>query len=121
GSPDALPRAGCCAERLGRSVMAVPTITAVTPSAGPAAGGDLVRVTGTDFAAAVEVLFDGVPATVESLRDEAGVSIADVRTPAHADENVDVTVRNLDGSGVPVPGEEESLAAAYRFLRARIA
>lgn len=101
--------------------MAVPTITSVTPSAGPAAGGDLVRVTGTDFAAAVEVLFDGVLATVESLRDEAGVSIADIRTPAHADGTVDVTVRNLDGSGVPVPGEEATLAAAYRFLRARIA
>jgi len=101
--------------------MAVPTITSVTPSAGPAAGGDLVRVTGTDFAAAVEVLFDGVLATVESLRDEAGVSIADVRTPAHADGTVDVTVRNLDASGVPVPGEEATLAAAYRFLRARIA
>lgn len=101
--------------------MAVPTITSVTPSAGPAAGGDLVRVTGTDFAAAIAVLFNGVPATVESLRDEAGASIADVRTPAHADGSVDVTVRNLDGGGVPVPGEEATLAAAYRFLRARIA
>ena len=83
--------------------MAVPTITSATPGAGPAAGGDLVRVTGTDFAATVEVLFDGVLATVESLRDEAGVGIADVRTPAHADGSVDVTVRNLDAGGVPVP------------------
>lgn len=100
--------------------MAVPTITTVNPTSGPTAGGDLVRITGTDFAAAIDVLFGGVPATVASLRDEAGVSIADVRTPPHADGSVEVTVRNLDGSGVPIPGEEATLAAAYRYLRASI-
>lgn len=101
--------------------MAVPTITTLTPTSGPAAGGDLVRITGTDFAAAIEVLFAGVPGVVVSLRDEAGVSIADVRTPAHPDETVDVTVRNLDGSGAPIPGEEATLASAYRFRRAGVA
>lgn len=61
--------------------MAVPTITTLTPTSGPAAGGDLVRITGAHFAEQVEVLFGAVPATVVSVRDEAGASIADVRTP----------------------------------------
>src|SRR5690606_38085929 len=65
-------------------------------------------------------LFGAVPATVVSVREETGASIADVRTPPHEDETVAVTVRNLDGTGTPVPGEEATLAAAYRFLRSQL-
>lgn len=100
--------------------MAVPTITALTPTSGPSSGGDLVRVTGSDFAARIEVLFGAVPATVVSVRDEAGVGVANVLTPPHEDATVDVNVRNLDDDGVPVPGEEAMLAGAYRFLRAQL-
>ena len=32
----------------------------------------------------------------------------------------DSLLRNLDENGVPIPGEEATLAAAYRFLRPRI-
>jgi len=100
--------------------MAVPTLTGVSPSTGPTAGGDVVRLTGTGFAAQVAVLFSDVPGEVLSVRDEAGVSLADVRTPAHADAVVDVTVRNLDADDLAVPGEEATLADAYRFQRPRI-
>lgn len=102
--------------------MAIPTITSVSPRSGPASGGDLVRIAGTGFAQDIEVRFGDAPAAVELLREEAGgVRMADVRTPPHSDGRVDLTVRNLDGDGVPIPGEEATLAAAYRFLRARIA
>ena len=100
--------------------MAVPTLTGVSPATGPTAGGDVVRLTGTGFAPHVAVLFGDIPAEVLSVRDEAGVSLADVRTPAHAEAVVDVTVRNLDAAGVPVPGEEATLADGYRFHRPRI-
>ena len=100
--------------------MAVPTLTGIAPATGPTAGGDVVRLTGTGFAAQVAVLFGVVPADVLSVRDEAGVALADVRTPPHADAIVDVTLRNLDAAGVPVPGEEVTLVGAYRFLRPRI-
>lgn len=100
--------------------MAVPTLTGISPATGPTAGGDVVRLTGTGFAPQVVVLFGEAPAEVLSVRDEAGASLADVRTPAHADAVVDVTLRNLDAAGVPVPGEEAALADAYRFLRPRI-
>ena len=100
--------------------MAAPTLTGISPATGPTGGGDVVRLTGTGFAVKVAVLFGDAPAVVLSVREEAGVSLADVRTPAHADAVVDVTIRNLDAAGVPVPGEEATLAGAYRFLRPRI-
>lgn len=100
--------------------MAMPTLTAVTPTAGPTSGGDLARLTGTGFAAQVAVTFGGAPAQVLAVRAEAGGFVADVRTPAHAEAVVDVTLRNLDAAGVSVPGEEATLAGAYRFLRPRI-
>jgi hypothetical protein len=100
--------------------MATPAINTISPTAGPASGGDLVRITGSGFAARFEVLFGDVPADVVSVRDEGGVSLADVRTPGHAEAVVDITLRNLDASGAPVPGEEAVLGGCYRFLRPRI-
>ncbi len=100
--------------------MAIPVISGISPQTGPASGGDLVRISGSGFAAQVEVLFGDAPGEVISVRAEAGVSLADVRTPGHADATVDITLRNLDAGGNPVPGEEVVLLGAYRFLRPRI-
>jgi hypothetical protein len=100
--------------------MAAPVISGISPATGPTAGGDLVRISGMDFAAQVEVLFADAPGEVLSVREEAGISLADVRTPTHAEAAVDVTLRNLDAGGNPVPGEEVVLPGAYRFLRPRI-
>ena len=86
--------------------MAVPALTGINPASGPTSGGDLVRLTGTGFAAQVTVLFGDAPAEVIAVREEAGQSLADVRTPAHIEGTVDVCLRNLDAAGVPVPGEE---------------
>ena len=100
--------------------MAMPAIRSICPATGPTAGGDVVRITGSGFAAQIAVLFDDVEAEVLSVRDEGGISVVDVHTPAHAEAVVDVTLRNLDGAGTPVPGEEVVLPGAYRFLRPRI-
>ena len=100
--------------------MAIPAISSISPTTGPAAGGDLARISGSGFAAQVEVLFGDLPVEVISVREEAGVSLADVRTPTHTEASVDITLRNLDGANVPVPGEEVVLPGAYRFLRPRI-
>ena len=100
--------------------MTVPAISSVNPVTGPTAGGDVVRITGAGFAAQIALLFDDVEAEVLSVRDEGGISIADVRTPAHPDAVADLTIRNLDDAGAPVPGEEVVLPGAYRFLRPRI-
>jgi len=101
--------------------MAVPTLTAVSPTTGPASGGDVVRLVGAGFAASVRVRFGGADAAVLAVREEAGVSVADVRTPAHEAGTVAVELRNLAAAGAPVAGESVVLVGAYRFARAPVA
>jgi hypothetical protein len=100
--------------------MALPNLISVRPERGPASGGDVVRLSGVGFAASVAVVFGDAPAEVIAVREEGGRSVADVRTPPHAEGYVDVVIRNLDVGGIHVPGEEAVRAAAYRFLRPRI-
>ena len=100
--------------------MAIPVISGISPSTGPTAGGDLARITGVNFADRIEVLFGDAEATVVGVRDEAGSSIADLRTPSRVAGTVDIVVRNLDATGIPVPGEEAVLPGAYRFLTPQI-
>jgi hypothetical protein len=101
--------------------MAVPTLTSIAPSAGPASGGDVVRLVGAGFAPSVRVRFGGADASVLAVREAAGTSIADVRTPLHEAGTVDVELTNLDAAGAPVVGETVVLVAAYRFARATVA
>jgi IPT/TIG domain-containing protein/pre-peptidase len=86
------------------------TVTAITPSSGSSAGGDLVHVSGTRLGSAqeVSVLFGGVPATILSSTD----TLVDVLTPAGSG-TVDVTVVSR--------GESNTLAAAYAFRPPEIA
>jgi hypothetical protein len=99
--------------------MAKPALTSFSPASGPSSGGDLVLLHGT-FGARIAVRFGDTPATVISVRDESGVSLAQVRTPAHVEALVDVTLSNLDASGSPAAAETTTLAGAYRFVRPRI-
>ncbi|GAB4211256.1 MAG: hypothetical protein OHK0013_32750 [Sandaracinaceae bacterium] len=101
--------------------MAVPSLATVTPAAGPASGGDLVRLVGASFAASVRARFGGVDAVVLAVREEAGASIADVRTPPHEAGAVDVELTNLDAAGAPIAGETVVRVGAYRFARATVA
>jgi hypothetical protein len=100
--------------------MAIPVISSISPATGPTAGGDLARVTGVNFAAQIEVFLGDAEATVISVREESGNSIADIRTPSRIAGTVDLVVRNLDATGVLVLGEEAVLTAAYRFLAPQI-
>ncbi len=100
--------------------MAVPIIHSISPSTGPASGGDLCRVTGEGFGANVGGRFGDILATILTLREEAGFSVADVRSPLHDDGMVALTLTNLDEAGLPIPGESVTVPDAYRFLRPRL-
>ena len=99
--------------------MAKPTLTSISPASGPASGGDLVTLQGT-FAPRIVVRFGDAIATVVAVRADAGISVAQVRTPSHAEAVVDIVLSNLDAAGNPVAGESGTLAGAYRFQRPRI-
>ncbi len=100
--------------------MPVPTLEAVEPNVGPAGGGDLVRLRGRGFGAGVAVWFGDARAEVLGVHESGPRSLADVRTPAHADGQVDVRLENLDTDGSPVAGEQAVLRAGYRFQRPRL-
>ena len=78
------------------NALGAPTVSAVTPSAGGAAGGTSVTITGSNFVAgSTTVSFGGAAAT--------GVSVANAGTltatsPARIGGIVDVTVTNADGT-----------------------
>jgi hypothetical protein len=109
--------------------MAVPTISSVSPATGPSGGLDLVRVTGTNYAAAVAVTFGGEAATVVHVHASGGAQAADVRAPGgprdvsgvHFPGAVDVVLQNLDGNGDPIGGEVVTAVDAYTYERTDLA
>jgi hypothetical protein len=73
-----------------------PTLAAVTPNTGPAAGGTAVIITGTGFDSVVSVTFGGVAATITHETPTA----IEVTTPAGRTGAVDVVVTTNDGQTV---------------------
>jgi hypothetical protein len=83
-------------------VAAIPTVTSVLPANGPAAGGTLVTITGTNFTGATSVTFGGVSA---SFSVTSGTTIS-AFSPAHAQGIVHVQVTNGDGTSVQTAGDQ---------------
>ena len=78
---------------IGTAVEATPTVTGISPASGPAAGGTVVTITGTNFTGATSVSFGGASAsfTVNSATSIIATSPAGTGT-------VDVVVTNSSGS-----------------------
>jgi hypothetical protein len=96
----------------------VPTIEAVAPSAGSAAGGELVRVTAEGLSSAIDVRFGALRAELVAVRADGPRFLLDVRTPASPPGPTTLTLTNLGPGGVPVAGETAS--APFRFERVPI-
>ena len=117
--------------------MAVPTITVISPAVGPVGGRRLVQVMGGGFQLpplppptgpapapppTVEVLFgsgSGVLASPNvAVASDARLLVVTPASPlGHAAPagKVDVTVRNIDQDGDPLPGESLTLPLAYEY------
>jgi hypothetical protein len=116
--------------------MAVPTITAVTPSSGSTIGRNVVRITGTDFRLpgavvgydpgpaqqTIKVTFGGVDATeAHAITATSGIAIVPAWTgpdTAATPYDVDVRVANLDDNGDEIAGENDTLSDGYSYQRA---
>ena len=85
--------------------VSVLTIGGVSPTSGPARGGTLISMTGTGFAGAPSVLFNGVPPTELLVRAS---SLLTMRTPPGVTGPVTITVANSEGATV-------SLARAFTY------
>jgi IPT/TIG domain-containing protein len=82
-----------------------PSVTGVTPSFGPVAGGTLATITGANFQSGATVTFGGTAATNVTFVGSASLT---AQTPAHAAGLVNVVVTNLDA-------QSGALANAYTF------
>jgi hypothetical protein len=93
----------------GPNIAAGPTITAVIPAAGSAAGGSLVKIVGTGFMPGMTVMFDDIKVTAQ-LQYSIPTS-ATAEAPAHAAGPADLTVINPDG-------QFHRVAAAFTYALA---
>ena len=87
---------------------AAPTVTGVSPTSGPTAGGIWVTIAGTNLAGATAVLFGGVAAT--TITSDAANQIVAVN-PAGAG-TVDVTVTTAGGTSATSAADEFTYAAS---------
>jgi hypothetical protein len=78
--------------------MAVPTITSLTPSAGPATGGTSVAVVGTGFTGTTGVTVGGTAATSFNVVDDTHLTVV---TEAHAAGAANLVVTNGTGASAP--------------------
>lgn len=83
------------------TATAVPTITSVSSSSGPAAGGTMVTLTGTNLTGTTSVTFDGMAGT--SITNVSATSVT-VVTPAHAAGAVNVVLTTSGGSVAHIGG-----------------
>lgn len=73
----------------------VPAVTAISPATGPAAGGTLVTITGTNLGGATAVTFGGTAATAFTVVNATTITAT---SPAHAAGTVDILVTTPAGT-----------------------
>lgn len=74
---------------------AAPTVTGISPTGGPIAGGTVVTITGTGFTGATSVTFGGNAASAVTVNSDTSITAT---SPAHAAGAVDVIVTTSNGS-----------------------
>ena len=92
-----------------------PTVTALSPGRGPAAGGNTVTITGTGLQAADQVLFGDTPAQIQSVSDDGTTIIVSV--PAGTG-TVDVTVGFPGDTALTAPTQYRYIAPAAATVTA---
>lgn len=90
-------------------VSPTPTITAVSPSAGPASGGTSVTLTGTNFTGATAVRFGATAATSYTVISATQIVAT---APAGVAGTVDVTVTNTAGPSTTSAADHFTYIAA---------
>lgn len=82
------------------STTPAPTVTAISPTAGPTTGGTSVTITGTNFISGATVSFGGTTVKTVTVTGSTSITCA---TPAHTAGTVDVVVANPDAQTGTLP------------------
>jgi hypothetical protein len=116
--------------------MATPTLSAISPSTGPASGGNVCELVGTnfkeptvvitvpmiDYTPTVRVTVNGVVSPYVEVTDSTHLRFIAPRylgtsTELDAFPAVSVRVDNLDSTGAPIAGENVTKTAFYTYKR----
>ncbi len=89
--------------------VAAPTVTSLSPTSGPTAGGTSVTITGTNFAGATAVKFGATSATTFTVNTATSVTAT---APAGTAGTVDVTVTTTGGTSATSAGDQYTYQAA---------
>ena len=103
------------------AVIGGPTVTSLSPSSGPTAGGNTVTITGTNLLSASAVKFGGTAATSFTVVSSTKIT---AKAPAQAAGKVDVTVTGADGtsdSGAAGTGNDYYYTTRYEETAPRLA
>jgi hypothetical protein len=79
-----------------------PTVTSISPTTGPAAGGTSVTITGTGFTGAATVNFGTNAATSVTYVSPTQL----IATSPAGTNTVDITVKNIDGTSAKVAADK---------------
>lgn len=108
------PAGGGKASGSGNFVPPVPTVTDVSPNAGPVGGGTAVVITGTGLSGATAVTFGATNAASFSVASSTTINAV---SPAHTAGTVDVTVTTAGGtSSANPPGDQFTFTACSNSL-----
>ena len=100
------------------SYVAPPTVTSLSPTSGPTAGGTTVIITGTNLSGATAVKFGATAATSVSVVSSTKIT---AKAPAHAVGKVDVTVTTPGGtSPTSGTGNDYTYTTRYEQTDARL-
>jgi IPT/TIG domain len=86
-----------------------PTVTEISPTSGPVAGGEHVTVTGTGFTGASKVSFGTVPASNLAVASDTQLSVTSPQAAAAGPVRVTVTI---PGTSAASPANQYTYAAA---------
>jgi hypothetical protein len=81
---------------------AVPTVTSISPTSGPPAGGTTVTITGTNFTGATKVVFGAVAATSFTVVSATEITAV---SPAQAAGAHNIYVTTPSGTSAPVAAD----------------
>jgi subtilase family serine protease len=95
--------------------LGVPAVTAVTPSAGPLAGGTAVTITGTNLLDVTAVSFGGTAASLSGLVYNSNGTLT-IASPAHAANTLDVTVTTAGGTSATSAADQFTYQAVPSIL-----
>ncbi len=88
------------------AAVAAPTVTAVAPTSGSAAGGTVVTVTGTNLLGATKATFGGTAGTAVTVVSATQLKVT---SPAHATGVVDIQVTTGGGTSVVATADKYTL------------